>query len=104
MYSQVCVGVEVAVAGCSTVCQLYWAQGVPLSCLPLPAIAHILEQASAACAASGLSFAPSQCTRWRHTPSAGAAATLRAVSRQPFAGRASHDVPAALDLRRAAGA
>jgi hypothetical protein len=55
MNSQVylCVGV----AGCPTICQHCWAQGTTYPPMPLTDITHALEQASVACAASGLSFA-----------------------------------------------
>jgi hypothetical protein len=46
----------VEVAGCSTICQHCWAQGTHYPPMPLSDIAHVLEQASAACAAAGRLF------------------------------------------------
>jgi hypothetical protein len=54
MNSQVYVCVEVA--GCSTVCQHCWAQGVPYPAMPVADITYVLEQADAACAEAGRSF------------------------------------------------
>ncbi len=55
MVAQVYLCVEVA--GCPTICQHCWAQGVPYPAMPLSDIACVLEQASAACAAAGRPFA-----------------------------------------------
>lgn len=44
------------VAGCPTICQHCWAQGVPYRAMPLSDIASVLEQASAACEAMGVTF------------------------------------------------
>src|SRR5262245_42660600 len=46
------VGLCVEVAGCPTICQHCWAQGVPYPAMPVADITHLLEQASAACAAA----------------------------------------------------
>jgi hypothetical protein len=54
MATQVCLWVEVA--GCPTICQHCWAQGVPYRAMPLADIAWVLEQGHAACAAAGLVF------------------------------------------------
>jgi hypothetical protein len=54
MKKQVYVCVEVA--GCPTICQHCWAQGVPYPAMPVSDVAYVLEQASAACAAAGRSF------------------------------------------------
>jgi hypothetical protein len=54
MDTQVCLWVEVA--GCPTICQHCWAQGVPYPAMPLADIVWVLEQGQAACAAAGLSF------------------------------------------------
>jgi hypothetical protein len=48
MAGQVCLWVEVA--GCPTICQHCWAQGVPYPAMPFSEIAWVLEQAQAACA------------------------------------------------------
>jgi hypothetical protein len=53
--AQVYVCMEVA--GCPTICQHCWAQGVPYPAMPVADIVYVLEQASVACAAAGLSFA-----------------------------------------------
>jgi hypothetical protein len=55
MVAQVYVCMEVA--GCPTICQHCWAQGVPYPAMPVSDISYVLEQASAACAAAGRSFA-----------------------------------------------
>src|SRR5215469_2702484 len=55
MVAQVYVCMEVA--GCPTICQHCWAQGVPYPAMLVADIEYALEQASAACAAAGLSFA-----------------------------------------------
>jgi hypothetical protein len=55
MNSQVYVCVEVA--GCPTICQHCWAQGIPYPAMPLADITHVLEQASVACVAADRSFA-----------------------------------------------
>jgi hypothetical protein len=54
MSSEVMLYVEVA--GCPTICQHCWAQGVSYPAMPLADIAFVLEQAGAACAAVGASF------------------------------------------------
>ena len=54
MVAQVYMCVEVA--GCPTICQHCWAQGVPYPAMPLADITYILEQASAAYAAMGKTF------------------------------------------------
>jgi hypothetical protein len=54
MVSEVMLYVEVA--GCPTICQHCWAQGVPYSPMPLSDITCVLEQANAACEAAGVSF------------------------------------------------
>jgi hypothetical protein len=54
MAKQVYLCVEVA--GCPTICQHCWAQGVPYPAMPLDDITFVLEQADAACAAMGLPF------------------------------------------------
>jgi hypothetical protein len=54
MAAQVCLWVEVA--GCPTICQHCWAQGVPYPAMPLSEIAWVLEQGQAACAAAGITF------------------------------------------------
>jgi hypothetical protein len=41
----------VEVAGCPTICQHCWAQGVSYPAMPLADIAFVLEQADATCAA-----------------------------------------------------
>jgi hypothetical protein len=46
----------VEVAGCPTICQHCWAQGVPYPAMPLTDIAFVLEQASAVCATANRSF------------------------------------------------
>src|SRR5258707_15671636 len=55
MGMQVYVCVEVA--GCPTICQHCWAQGIPYPAMPLADITYVLEQARAACAAAGMSLA-----------------------------------------------
>jgi hypothetical protein len=54
MVAEVMLYVEVA--GCPTVCQHCWAQGVPYPAMPLSDITSVLEQANAACKAAGVSF------------------------------------------------
>jgi hypothetical protein len=54
MATRVCLWVEVA--GCPTICQHCWAQGVPYSAMPLADITWVLEQAQVACAAAGAIF------------------------------------------------
>src|SRR6266851_1992743 len=54
MVAQVYVCVEVA--GCPTICQHCWAQGVPYPAMPFADIVYVLEEANAACAAAGRSF------------------------------------------------
>ncbi|HVA92744.1 MAG TPA: radical SAM protein [Chloroflexota bacterium] len=54
MATQICLWVEVA--GCPTICQHCWAQGVPYPTMPLADIAWVLEQAYAACTTAGLIF------------------------------------------------
>src|SRR5579864_7198346 len=54
MARQVCLWVEVA--GCPTICQHCWAQGVPYPAMPLADITWVLEQVQAACAAAGVIF------------------------------------------------
>jgi hypothetical protein len=54
MICQVYVCVEVA--GCPTICQHCWAQGVPYPSMPLSDITYVLEQANAACEEAGVSF------------------------------------------------
>jgi hypothetical protein len=54
MVSEVMLYVEVA--GCPTICQHCWAQGVPYPAMPLADITFVLEQANAACDAAGVSF------------------------------------------------
>ena len=46
MATQACLWVEVA--GCPTICQHCWAQGVPYPAVPVGDIAYVLAQASAA--------------------------------------------------------
>jgi hypothetical protein len=46
----------VEVAGCPTICQHCWAQGVPYPAMPLADIAFVLKQANVACAAIGVPF------------------------------------------------
>jgi hypothetical protein len=55
MATQVYLCMEVA--GCPTICQHCWAQGVPYPAMPVEDIAWVLEQAHMACAAVGRSFA-----------------------------------------------
>ena len=55
MVAQVYVCMEVA--GCPTICQHCWAQGVSYPAMSVVDIEYVLQQASAACAAAGLSFA-----------------------------------------------
>ena len=54
MVSEVMLYVEVA--GCPTICQHCWAQGVPYPAMPLADITHVLEQAIAACEAASVAF------------------------------------------------
>jgi hypothetical protein len=69
------------VAGCPTICQHCWAQGVPYPAMPVPDIAYVLEQASAACAAGGLSFAAYPMHEVAAHPEA--SAVLRLFARYP---------------------
>jgi hypothetical protein len=55
MATQVCLWVEVA--GCPTMCQHCWAQGVPYPAMPLADVAWVLDQAQTACAPVGIVFA-----------------------------------------------
>ncbi len=50
------VGLCVEVAGCPTICQHCWAQGVPYPAMLVSDITYVLEQASAACAAANRAF------------------------------------------------
>jgi hypothetical protein len=79
MVAQVYVCVEVA--GCPTICHHCWAQGVPYPAMPLTDIEYVLEQASAACAAVGLSFAASPTHEVAAHPAA--SAVLRFFARYP---------------------
>lgn len=95
------------VAGCPTICQHCWAQGVPYPAMPLDDITHILEQASAACAAVGLHFTAFPMHEVAAHPEA--SAVLRLFNRypgDPSLAPADEDRPMfePLDYRRALGA
>jgi hypothetical protein len=79
MVSEVILYVEVA--GCPTICQHCWAQGIPYPAMPLADIMYVLEQASAACAASGVSFSAYPMHEVAAHPEA--SAVLRLFNRYP---------------------
>jgi len=54
MVTEVMLYVEVA--GCPTICQHCWAQGVPYPAMPVSVIGYVLKQANVACEAAGISF------------------------------------------------